>query len=68
MGNPQRGTLEVGDIVHKGEEIANIEAMKMENLIIAPFDAQIVEICIKVNQMVEEGQLIFVLQHLEKTA
>lgn len=32
--------------------------MKMENLIIAPFDAQIVEICIKVNQMVEEGQLI----------
>ncbi|AIS51230.1 pyruvate carboxylase Pyc [Thermoanaerobacter kivui] len=67
IGNPQRGTLKVGDIVRKGEEIANIEAMKMENPILAPFDAQIAEICVKVNQMVGEGQLLFVLQPLEKT-
>ncbi len=68
IGNPQRGTLNVGDIVHEGEEIANIEAMKMENAIIAPFDAQIVEICVKLNDTVQEGQLLFVLEKIkEKT-
>ncbi|UCF88754.1 MAG: biotin attachment protein, partial [bacterium] len=29
LGNPKRGDVAVGDIVHEGEEIANIEAMKM---------------------------------------
>jgi len=61
IGNPERGMLNVGDIVHKGEEIANVEAMKMENVITAPFDGQIVEICIKLNELVEEGQLLFVI-------
>ncbi len=62
IGNPQRGTIRTGDIVHKGEEIANIEAMKMENAIVAPFDGQISEICIKLNDQVQEGQLLFVLE------
>ncbi len=62
IGNPERGTLKVGDIVHKGEEIANLEAMKMENAIIAPFDGQIAEICVKLNDFVVEGQLLFVLE------
>ncbi len=67
IGNLKRGTLKVGDIVHKGEEIANLESMKMENPILAPFDAQVVEICVKLNQMVEEGQLLFVLKPLEES-
>ncbi len=66
IGNPERGTLKVGDIVHKGEEIANIEAMKMENAIVAPFDAQIVAIHVKLNETVEEGQLMFELKPLEE--
>jgi pyruvate carboxylase len=61
IGNPDRGTLSVGDIVHKGEEIANLEAMKMENAILSPFDGQIVEIAVKLNDTVAEGQLLFVL-------
>ncbi len=61
IGNPERGSLKVGDIVHKDEEIANLEAMKMENAIVAPFDAQISEICVKLNSFVVEGQLLFVL-------
>jgi pyruvate carboxylase len=65
IGNPERGTLKVGDIVHKGEEIANLEAMKMENAIVAPFDAQIKEICVKLNDTVIEGQLLFVLEKIE---
>ncbi len=66
IGNPERGTLKEGDIVHKGEEIANIEAMKMENAVVAPFDAQIVAIHVKLNDTVEEGQLMFELKPLEK--
>ncbi len=62
VGNPERGPVKVGDIVHKGEEIANLEAMKMENAILAPFDGQIAEICVKLNDAVQEGQLLFVLE------
>jgi len=62
IGNPERGSLKIGDTIHKGEEIGNLEAMKMENAIIAPFDGQIVEICVKLNDAVVEGQLLFVLE------
>ena len=64
IGNPERGTIRVGDIVHKGEEIANLEAMKMENAIIAPFDGHVTEICVKLNDSVIEGQLLFILERL----
>ena len=62
IGNPTRGPVKAGDIVHKGEEIANLEAMKMENAIIAPMDGQIVEVCVKLNETVQEGQLLFVIE------
>lgn len=64
IGNPERGALRADDIVHKGEEIANLEAMKMENAILAPFDGQIVEVCVKLNDTVREGQLLFVIEKL----
>ena len=62
IGNPERGVIKVGDIVHKGEEIANLEAMKMENAILAPCDGQIAELCVKNNDTVQEGQLLFVIE------
>ncbi len=62
IGNPARGAVKAGDIVHKGEEIANLEAMKMENAILAPFDGQITEVCVRLNETVQEGQLLFVLE------
>ncbi|NTV65248.1 MAG: biotin attachment protein, partial [Oscillochloris sp.] len=55
IGNPKRGTIQAGAVVHKGEEIANLEAMKMENAIIAPFDGKIAEVCVKLNDVVQEG-------------
>lgn len=64
IGNAKRGNIKPGDIVRKGEEIANIEAMKMETAISAPYDSQILEICVKVNEIVNEGQLLFVLERL----
>ncbi len=66
IGNPERGVLKVGDIVHKGEEVANLEAMKMENVIIAPFEGQIKEVCVKLNDTVSEGQLLFTIQEIDK--
>jgi len=66
IGNPERGSLKTGDIVHKGEEIANLEAMKMENAILAPFSGEIQQICVKLNDFVEEGQLLFVLTELRE--
>jgi len=62
IGNPDRGALKTGDIVRKGEELGNIEAMKMENPILAPFDGQIMEIAVSVNNSVIEGQLLFTLE------
>lgn len=62
LGNPKRGKLKAGDIVRKGEEIANIEAMKMETPITAPFDCLVAEVCLQVNELVEEGQLLFVME------
>ena len=62
LGNPKRGALKVGDMVAQGEEIANIEAMKMENIVKAPCDGQILEIHGKLNGIVKEGQLLFVIE------
>ncbi len=68
IGNPERGTLKVGDIVGQGEEIANLEAMKMENAILAPFHCQISEVCVRLNETVCEGQLLFIVEKEEETA
>ena len=59
---PSADPIKAGDIVHKGEEIANLEAMKMENAILAPMDGQIAEVCVKLNETVQEGQLLFVIE------
>jgi pyruvate carboxylase len=62
IGNPARGILKMDDIVHKGEEMANLEAMKMENAILAPFDGRIAEVCVKLNETVREKQLLFIIE------
>jgi pyruvate carboxylase len=67
IGNPDRGPVKVGDIVHKGEEIANLEAMKMENAILSPIDGQIKEVCVKLNDQVTEGQILFVVEPVSET-
>jgi len=68
LGNPKRGDLAVGDIVHEGEEIANIEAMKMENVIAASMPGSVAEICVELNDTVIEGQLLYVLEEEKDSA
>ncbi|HEU5361539.1 MAG TPA: biotin/lipoyl-containing protein [Candidatus Deferrimicrobiaceae bacterium] len=53
--------LKAGDRLKKGEEILNIEVMKTENAVKSPFAGVIREICVKVNDTVEEGQLLAVV-------
>jgi pyruvate carboxylase len=53
--------LKEGDRVRKGEEVMNIEVMKTENAVKSPLAGVIRELCLKVNDRVEEGQLLAVI-------
>lgn len=53
--------LKAGDIIKEGQEIMNIEAMKIENAILAPTTGVIKEIPVKLNDGVVEKQLLMVL-------
>jgi pyruvate carboxylase len=60
IGNKDRG-LKVGDIVKEGQEIMNLEAMKIETAILAPIHGVIKDIPVRLNQAVLEKQLLMVL-------
>jgi pyruvate carboxylase len=53
--------LKAGDRVKRGEEVMNIEVMKTENAVKSSLPGVIREICVKVNEGVEEGQLLAVI-------
>jgi pyruvate carboxylase len=60
IGDKDR-VLKVGDIVKQGQEIMNIEAMKIETAILAPMHGVVKEIPVKLNEAVVERQLLMVL-------
>lgn len=51
--------VKVGDVVHKGDVLCIIEAMKLMNEIVAEQDGTIVEICAENNQVVDFGHVLF---------
>lgn len=51
--------VKVGDKVKKGDVLCVIEAMKLMNEIESEFDGEIVEICVKNEEMVEFGKPLF---------
>ncbi len=53
--------LKEGDRLRKGEEVMNIEVMKTENAVKSPVAGVIRELCVKVNDRVEEAQLLAVI-------
>lgn len=53
--------LKPGDRVKRGEEVMNLEVMKTENAVKSPAAGVIREFCVKVNDRVEEGQLLAVI-------
>jgi glutaconyl-CoA/methylmalonyl-CoA decarboxylase subunit gamma len=48
-----------GDSVQAGESILILEAMKMQNRVLAPYDGIIQSICISESEEVKDGQLLF---------
>ena len=63
LGAPMPGVIlrvlvAPGAQVKRGQDLAVLEAMKMENLIRAPKDATVVEVCVKAGQHVGHGQAL----------
>jgi biotin carboxyl carrier protein len=53
-----RALVEAGDQVKKGDSLLVLEAMKMENVIKSPVDAEIAKIVVKQGQAVEKNQVL----------
>lgn len=54
--------VKVGDMVKEDDELAILEAMKMENPIVAPISGKVTEVKVAANAMVESGQVIAVIE------
>jgi biotin carboxyl carrier protein len=55
--------VKVGDVVKEDDEIIILEAMKMENPIVAPISGKVVELNVAVNATVATGQILAVIQN-----
>jgi biotin carboxyl carrier protein len=55
--------VKVGDTVKEGDTICLIEAMKMENPILATVSGKVTKIDISAGQVVEVGQLVAVIEY-----
>ncbi|MBN8988342.1 MAG: acetyl-CoA carboxylase biotin carboxyl carrier protein subunit [Rhizobiales bacterium] len=53
--------VKLGDVVTEGEELAFIEAMKMEIPVTAPLSGTIIEIRIAENEAISENDLSFII-------
>ena len=49
-------SVQVGDLVHKGQAMVVVEAMKMEHTLKAPCDGTVAKVSCAVGQLVEGGQ------------
>jgi len=61
VGNRSR-MLAVGDFVHEGEEVANLEVMKTENAVFSPISGTIIELVACKNDIVDADQLLMVIE------
>jgi glutaconyl-CoA/methylmalonyl-CoA decarboxylase subunit gamma len=62
-GRIVRLDVAVGDMVKERGIICIIEAMKMENPILAPQNSSVVEVAVSVGQTVRTGQKIAVVEY-----
>jgi biotin carboxyl carrier protein len=57
-GRILRVAVAEGATVQRGQDIAVLEAMKMENVIRAPRDGRIAAVCVQVGQQVAHGEAV----------
>ncbi|MGB6872988.1 MAG: biotin/lipoyl-containing protein [Dehalococcoidia bacterium] len=62
-GKIVRVDVAVGNTVEEGGVICIIEAMKMENPIISPVKASIIEVAVSPGQVVRTGEKIAVIEY-----
>jgi biotin carboxyl carrier protein len=55
-------SVKLGDSVKEDDELMILEAMKMENPIVAPITGKVVELNVTVNTMVATGQVLAVIE------
>ena len=55
-------TVKEGDHVQKGEELMIYEAMKMQNIILAPFDGTVEKILVKEKEKLAKGVIMIYLK------
>jgi biotin carboxyl carrier protein len=58
-----RVEVTVGNIVEEGGVICTIEAMKMENPILSPAKASVIEVAVSPGQVVKTGEKIAVIDY-----
>lgn len=54
-------TVNIGDVVKKGQHVATLEAMKMENTLQAPIDGTVQSLNVNVGDSVLEGVVILTI-------
>jgi biotin carboxyl carrier protein len=62
-GRVLRVEVTVGNTVESGGVICTIEAMKMENPIVSPAKASIIEVAVSAGQIVKVGQKLAVIEY-----
>jgi len=60
-----RVEVTVGNTVEEGGVICTIEAMKMENPILSPVKASVIEVAVSPGQIVKTGEKIAVIEYRE---
>ena len=62
-GNIPEVYVKPGDTVSEGEKLLILEAMKMKNLIIAPFDGKVKKINVNQGDVVPKNHVLIELEH-----
>jgi len=65
LGRVLEVSVQVGDVVHAGQALAVLDAMKMEHLITSEQAGRVQQLRISAGQQVQQGAILLLLEHAE---